>query len=305
MRPSSPTRRAGRTAALVLVLLVVGACGGGEGGGGEGGDGARPTISPTRTPTATLPSPELPSPTRSLDESDRPELPSPTRSPDRTDSPEPPDPTRSPDRTDSPEEPAPEETSTEAQPKPEPEPEPEAEPEAEPTTESPSADSSPTAADAAAEDEGAPSWVWWLAALLLAAGAVAAPLWVRARRRGAWRQELAVAESEVVWFARVLLPELRQVGSAEQLAGGWAVGQTRVAAAEDQLTALESTAPDDPGRERARTLRDAVRLARGRLQQLTGPGPHDNWALDLDAIIADLEVVLGGPPVTPPAEESD
>ena len=34
---------------MLLVLLVVGAC-----GGGEGGDGARPTISPTRTRTATL-----------------------------------------------------------------------------------------------------------------------------------------------------------------------------------------------------------------------------------------------------------
>ena len=144
-----------------------------------------------------------------------------------------------------------------------------------------------------------------MGALLLAAAAVGIPLWVRARRRGAWRQELAAAESEVAWFARVLLPELRQVGSAEQLAGGWAVGRTRVAAAEDRLTVLESTAPDDPGRERARMSRDAVRLASGRVQQLSAPGPHDSWALDLDAIIADLEVVLGGPPVTPPADESE
>ena len=273
MGPIELTRHASRAAALLLVLLVVVACGGGEGGGGEGGDGPRPTISPTRTPTATLPSPELPSPTRSPDESDRPELPSPTRSPDRSDSPE---------------EPLPEESSTEAEPEPE------------PTAESASPDASEGVADAPAEDEGVPSWVWWLLALLVVGAAVGIPLVVRARRRGAWRQELASAESELTWFARVLLPELRQVGSLEQLAGGWAVGKTRVAAAEDRLTALESTAPDAPGRERARSLRDAVRLARGRLQQLTGPGPHDTWALDLDAIIADLEVVLGGAPATPP-----
>ena len=282
MRPIELTRHASRAAALLLVLLVVVACGGEE-GGGEGGDGARPTISPTRTPTATLPSP-----TRSPDESERPELPSPTRSPDDSERPELPSPTRSPDRTGSPAEPAPDETSSEAEPEPE------------PTTESASPDSSKSVANAPAEDEGVPSWVWWLLAVLVVGAAVGSPLVVRARRRRAWRQELATAESELAWFARVLLPELRQGGSLEQMTGGWAVGRTRVEAADDRLTALESTAPDDPGRERARSLRDAVRVARGRLQQLTGPGPHDTWALDLDAIIADVEVVLGGPPVTPP-----
>ena len=262
---------------LVLVLLVVGACGGGGGGDGEGGDGSRPTISPTRTPTGTLPSPtgspELPSPTRT-----------PTRTPTQTDSPvEPPEET--PTQTDSPEEP-PEETPTEAEPVPEPE------PTTEPTTEA-SPDASESAGDAAAEEEGVPRWAWWLLALLVVGAAVGIPLAVRARRRGAWRQELAAAESEVAWFARALLPELRRVGSPEQLAGGWAVGEPRVVAAEDRLTGLESTAPDDPDRERARSLRDAVRKARGRLQQLAGPGPHDTWALDVDAVMADLEGVLG------------
>jgi hypothetical protein len=28
------------------------------------------------------------------------------------------------------------------------------------------------------------------------------------------------------------------------------------------------------------------------MAQLTGPGPNDTWALDLDAIIADLEAAL-------------
>ena len=313
------TRGVARAAALALVLLVVGAC-----GGGEGGDEARPTISPTRTPTATLSKPTLPSPTRSTDRSDRPELPSPTRSPERTDIPEPsptrspertdspePSPTRSPERTDSPEssptrspgrtdepeEQTSEKTSTEAEPK--------LEPPTQPTSEPTTADPSETAADAAAEDEGLPSWMWWLGAAVLAAAAVGIPLWVRARRRGAWREQLASAESEVVWFARELLPQLRHVDSVEQVTGGWAVGQARVAAAEDRLTALESTAPEDAARERARILRDAVRLARGRLQELSGPEPHATWEQDLDEIITDLEVVLGGPPVTPPADHTD
>ena len=143
-----------------------------------------------------------------------------------------------------------------------------------------------------------------LAALLLGS-AVAIPLVVRARRRSAWRQSLAEQEGEVAWLARDLLPELRRGGSVEQVAGGWAVGRTRVTAAEDRLTVLESTAPDDIGRERARSLRDAVRRADAGMAQLTGPGPHDEWALDLDAIIDDLEHALRPAPSTdaagPPA----
>ena len=53
--------------------------------------------------------------------------------------------------------------------------------------------------------------------------------------------DLAAAEDEVAWFARVLIPELRQSGSAEQVAGGWAVGSSRVSAVEDRLTALEAS----------------------------------------------------------------
>ncbi len=133
--------------------------------------------------------------------------------------------------------------------------------------------------------------MWWLLAALILGTAVAIPLVVRSRRRNAWRRDLAEAEGELAWFARELLPALRQVGSREQVAGGWTVGQTRVAAAEDRLTVLESTAPDDAGRLRAASLRDASRQARGRMQQHIGAG-SDTWALDLDAIIADLEVIL-------------
>lgn len=282
-----PFRRASRAAAVLLVLLVAGACG----GEGEGGEGSRPTISPTRTPTATLPSP-----TGSPDASNSPELPSPTRTPSETNNPEPTNPeltspTPTPDESESPTLPSPTRTPT-ADEAPEETPT-EAESEPVPTTEPVPPASSDEVEDATAEDEAVPSWVWWLLALLLVGAAVGVPLVVRSRRRRGWRQELASVESEVAWFARGLLPELRRVGSLEQLAGGWTVGRPRVAAAEDRLTGLESTAPDELDRDRARSLRDAVRLARERVQQLSGPGPHDTWALDLDAVMADLEVVLG------------
>ena len=277
---------------LLLAVLLLVSCGGEDGGGG-----ARPSISPTRTPTASLPSPELPSITRSPTRTGSPERPSPTRSPGRTESPERPTPTRSPpEQTESPEPPAPtrspEQTASPTEPLTQggsavPTQNPDA-------TETPTTDSTEAqdeAAPAAAEDEGVPSWVWWLLAALVLGTAVAIPLVVRARRRNAWRRDLTEAEGELAWFARELLPGLRQVGSRERLVGGWTVGQPRVAAAEDRLTVLESTAPDEAGRERARSLRDASRWARGRMQQVTGPG-SDTWALDLDTIIADLERVL-------------
>jgi hypothetical protein len=105
--------------------------------------------------------------------------------------------------------------------------------------------------------------------------------------------DLAAAEEEVAWFARVLIPELRQPGSAEQVAGGWAVGSSRVSAVEDRLTALEASAPDDAGRTRARTLRDAVRGSRARMQELVGSGASDTLPQDLDAVATELEAALG------------
>lgn len=65
----------------------------------------------------------------------------------------------------------------------------------------------------AAESSGAPSWLWWLLAAVVLAVVVAVPLIIRARRRGAWRADLASAEDEMAWFARVLVAELRQMGS--------------------------------------------------------------------------------------------
>jgi hypothetical protein len=122
---------------------------------------------------------------------------------------------------------------------------------------------------------------------------VAVPLLARARRRRAWTADLAAAEDEVAWFARALIPELRQPGSAEQVAGGWVVGSSRVAAVEDRLTALEASGPDDAGRTRARTLRDAVRGSRARMQELVGSGASDTLPQDLDAVATELEAALG------------
>ncbi|HEU4337658.1 MAG TPA: hypothetical protein VFR45_10115, partial [Nocardioides sp.] len=112
-----------------------------------------------------------------------------------------------------------------------------------------------------------PPWVWWVAAALVLGCVVAVPLVVRARRRAAWRQRLQRQQAEVEWFARDLLRELRAAGSHQEMAGGWAVSRARVTAAEDELTVLESTAPDEAGRDRAQSLREASRHARDRMQQ--------------------------------------
>ncbi len=138
-----------------------------------------------------------------------------------------------------------------------------------------------------------------MGALVLAA-LVAVPLVVRSRRRSAWDRDLAAAEGEVAWLARELLPQLRRAASREELAGGWTVSQARVSAAEDRLTVLESAGPDESRRTRARVLRDASRAARAQMQRLLGSGQHDAWALDLDAIIIDLETALRPTPATSP-----
>jgi hypothetical protein len=152
---------------------------------------------------------------------------------------------------------------------------------------------SPAVQPSSAESSGAPSWVWWVLAATALAVAVAVPLLVRARRRRAWRADLASAEEEVTWFARVLIPELRQMPSLAEAAGGWNVAASRVVAVEDRLTALETSAPDDAARTRTRTLRDALRTARVHMQQLLESGSPDAMSRDLDAVAAELEAVLG------------
>ena len=298
MRSRTMTSRA-RLGGLALVALgLLAACGG---DGGDGG-GDRPSVSPTRTPTATLPGTGEPtseaptetptvSPTETPTETPTPSpTPSPSPSPTRTPSIEVPSPTRTPSATT-----PPQETSTPS----------ETASASETPTATPSTETTPDATEADAgedpsADDGVPPWVWWALAALLLGCVVAVPLVVRARRRAAWRRDVERQESEVEWFARELLPELRRAGSHEEMAGGWAVSQNRVAAAEDALTVLESAAPDEAGRERARTLRDALRSARDRMRQLTAPAPPGTWALDLDTLMIDLETALRPASPTPP-----
>ena len=233
---------AGAVAALLLAAALVG-CGGEDGSGGT-----RPSFAPTRSPTR-----ELPNPTRS--ETGEPTAPDSSQASEDTTEPRP---SRTP--TERPE-------STRATPSP-------SDRSDEPTSEpaSSSAEGS-TGADTTgedntgSEDDGAPSWLWWLLAALVLGAIVAIPLVRRARRRAAWRQQLSEAEAELGWLARELLPGLRHVGSREQVAGAWTVASPRVTAAEDALTVLESTAPDDLGRSRAQS-------APGRLP----PGPPADGA---------------------------
>jgi hypothetical protein len=277
-RTPGPTRQ---VPVVLLLALVVGCGGGGGGGGGEGG-----ASSPTRTPTAD----------RSVDRpSDRPTA---ERTDDRP----------GPDETDdaTPEEPTPE---VPAPTRDRPEGSEDASSDRVPESQQPSqtsktdeADPTVTADDADGEGETVPPWVWWLVGALLLGVAVAVPLIVRGRRHAAWRAELVEAEGEIAWFARDLLRGLRHARSREEVSGGWTVGQPRVVAAEDKLTVLESSAPDQVGGYRARELLNASRQARARMDTLTGPGSQETWMLDLDAIIDDLEHVLVGRRRNPSSE---
>lgn len=267
-------RSARWVAVCALAVLVLSGCGGGNAGSGE-----QPSLSPTQ-------SVELPSPTRTV------ERPTPTRTPEK------PTPTRTPEKP----------TPTRTPEKPSPTRAPASTPGAEPSSSSQTqetgsaqppaatATASPQPAGESGQGDQVPTWVWWLLAALLVGALVAVIAAVaRARRRRRWLAELAPAEDELRWFARVLLPELRRSTSLEQVVGGWNIGAPRVAAAEDRLTVLEASAPGDTERERARTLRDASRLAGHRLDALATDSPHESWALDLDEVTADLEVALGPP----------
>jgi hypothetical protein len=138
--------------------------------------------------------------------------------------------------------------------------------------------------------------MWWLLAAVLVVAVIAIPLLLARRRRDAWRRELSQAESELAWLAHELLPELRQAPSREQMAGGWAVASNRVLTAEDRLTALETTGPNDDGRARALALRDAARVARTKMETMSKTGAPETWKFDLDDIRADLESALGPAP---------
>ena len=126
------------------------------------------------------------------------------------------------------------------------------------------------------------AWSWWGWCVHgAAAGGVSASRRPRQRSR---------------WLARELLPQLRDTGSLERVAGGWQVGLPRVTALEDELTVLESSTKKVEDAARARTLRDAVRSAHARVDSLVAGGGQDIWALDLDEVVALLESALSPGP---------
>jgi hypothetical protein len=104
--------------------------------------------------------------------------------------------------------------------------------------------------------------------------------------------DFATAEQGVAWFARVLVLELGQSGSLDQLEGVWAVGASQVAAVEDRLTVLEASAPDDATRTGTRTLRDGVRASRQRVEGLLQSGDTDAISGTLNETAAELEAAL-------------
>jgi len=122
--------------------------------------------------------------------------------------------------------------------------------------------------------------------------AVVVPLLLRARRRRLWQDDLAAAEREIAWLARLAVPELRRVASPDEAVGAWTVEASRVSALEDRLTELAATARDDAGRGRALGLRDAVRTADLQLNVLVGARRFDTFAYDLDGVAAGLEAAL-------------
>ncbi|WP_395695178.1 hypothetical protein [Nocardioides sp.] len=146
--------------------------------------------------------------------------------------------------------------------------------------------------------------MWLVLGVVLVVAVLVGLLLARSRRRAAWARLVEADEQEAAWFARELVPELRRnAGSAERLAGAWSVaGADRVRRLEDSLTAHAATSPDDVGRVRTSTLRDAVREARERLDALAGPLPPASPSAELDAVAAGLEAALAR--VTPPGRRT-
>jgi hypothetical protein len=142
--------------------------------------------------------------------------------------------------------------------------------------------------------------LWWLlGAIVLAVAVVSTFLIRRNNRKQAWADKLSSSEADVAWFARELIPHLSQAPSVQQIAGGWRISSDRVIAAEDRLTSLEAAAIDDVGRGQARTLRDAVREARARLDALAVGGDMATALSQLQGAAGELEAALASvSPVT-------
>ena len=163
------------------------------------------------------------------------------------------------------------------------------------------------ASPAAAADKSSatPAWVWWVIGLVALAVVLTVVLLVRRRRRRrAWGDQFTAAQGEVAWFARGLVPELGREPTVQQIMGGWRIEAGRVSSVEDRLTTLAASGPDDPASARARTLRDAVRAGRQRLDGMglaaDAPDVHALlWSVAelLEAALA--SVAPGGAPPVP------
>jgi hypothetical protein len=149
--------------------------------------------------------------------------------------------------------------------------------------------------------------LWWLiGAIVLAVAVVSTFLIRRNNRKQAWADRLSSSEADVAWFARELIPHLSQAPSVQQVAGGWRISSDRVIAAEDRLTSLEAAAIDDVGRGQARTLRDAVREARARLDALAVVGDMATALNQLQGAAGELEAALASvSPATQGATRDD
>jgi hypothetical protein len=146
--------------------------------------------------------------------------------------------------------------------------------------------------------------LWWLIGAVVLVAAIVVALLMRNRsRKRAWAEKLSAAETDVAWFARELIPELSQASSVQQMVGGWRISANRVVTMEDRLTTLETAAVDDEGRRQVRTLRDAVRGARARVDALSSVYDLAEARSQLQAAVGELEVALAS--VSPATQRSE
>ena len=179
-----------------------------------------------------------------------------------------------------------------------------------PVTATPAPSTTSTSSTLSAQPTTEPAtWPWWLLGAVILGVAVAIPVLIARRRRNGWRERLALAESEIVWFARQLLPQLQQQQSVDQVAGAWQVTRDRVSALEDTLTGLQSTARRGPDEALARNLRDSVRAARIQLDDVAAalgpmapPADITTTRDQIGAAILILETAIAGPQAPPPQD---
>ncbi len=258
-------------ALLVVVLLSVVSCGG-AGGGDESGPSFSPTRTPTRSPTLEPPSPRAAPPgprhrrrpraDRASEPTSEPTSAPRSRAPPAAHAqPSPSSPTPEPSPTSSPTPSRPELARPRphhagANPSRSPTPEPSPTSSSPVPTESPTpTTASPTASESAGEDvestrvrcrgrrDGGVDVV--AAGRRTGRGGHCDPVAAQARAarclasRSCLRAELTGRGSHASYSGG------RQAPSSEEMVGGWAVASSRVTAAEDRLTALETTGPDD------------------------------------------------------------